>query len=79
MSGILRKYFMITNFSDYDMVGHFEYIIRYADYVDRTLRYADHADILDSILKELIKQGRGFEVNTASFRPKARQNMILLY
>ncbi len=65
-------YFMITNFSDYDMVGHFEYIIRYADYVDRTLRYADHADILDSILKELIKQGRGFEVNTASFRdPKA--------
>lgn len=65
-------YYMISNFSDYDMVGHFEYIIRYANYVDRTLRYADHTDIFDSILKELINRGRGFEVNTGSFRdPKA--------
>ena len=61
-------YFMITNFPDFDMVAHFEYIARYADYVDRTLRYADHTDIFDSILKVLINRGRGFEVNTATFR-----------
>lgn len=64
-------YNMIMHFGSFDMVGHFEYIIRYAQYVDRSLRYADHRDILDSILKELVHQGRGFEVNTGSFRDPA--------
>jgi len=65
----LKKiYYMITNFDNYDMVGHFEYIIRYAQYEDRSMRYADHTDIFDSILKELIKKGRGFEVNTGTYR-----------
>ena len=61
-------FFMITNYNDFDMVGHFEYIIRYAHYVDRSIRYADHSDVFDSILKELIRQGRGFEVNTGTYR-----------
>jgi histidinol-phosphatase (PHP family) len=51
-------YNMIMRFGSFDMVGHFEYIIRYAQYADRTLRYADHRVILDSILKELVHQGR---------------------
>lgn len=61
-------FFMITQFESFDMVGHFEYIIRYSQYADRTIRYADHSDIFDSILKELIKQGRGFELNTGTYR-----------
>ena len=61
-------YFMITQFESFNMVGHFEYIIRYSQYADKTLRYVDHSDIFDSILKELIKQGRGFELNTGTYR-----------
>ena len=61
-------YFMITHYNNFDMVGHFEYIIRYASYVDRSLRYSDHSDVFDAILKELIKQGHGFEVNTGTYR-----------
>jgi histidinol-phosphatase (PHP family) len=61
-------YFMIKNFESFDMVGHFEYIIRYSSYADRTLRYNDHKEILDAIMIELIQQGRGFEVNTGTFR-----------
>ncbi len=61
-------YFMIRHFKNFDMVGHFEYIIRYANYADRTIRYADHSGIFDSILKELIGQGRGFELNTGTYR-----------
>lgn len=61
-------YFMITHFETFDMVGHFEYIIRYAHYIDRTIRYADHTDVFDCILKELIRQGHGFEVNTGTYR-----------
>lgn len=61
-------YFMICNLESFDMVGHFEYIIRNSSYVDRTLRYADHSDTFDAIMKELITQGRGFELNTATYR-----------
>lgn len=66
-------YFMITHFDNFDMVGHFEYIIRYAEYVDRSIRYTDHSDVFDCILKELIRQGRGFEVNTGTYRDPAVQ------
>jgi histidinol-phosphatase (PHP family) len=61
-------YQMIKSFKSFDMVGHFEYIIRYASYGDRMLRYTDHKDILDAILSELVKQGRGFELNTGTYR-----------
>ena len=61
-------HFMISNMKSFDMVGHFEYIIRRADYADRTLRYADHSDLFDLIFRKLIELGRGFELNTATFR-----------
>lgn len=74
-------YFMIRNFDQFDMVGHFEYIIRKAHYADRSLRYADHSDIFDEIMKELIHQGKGFEINTATFKkdpPDAKFDFELL-
>ncbi|NLV36436.1 MAG: histidinol-phosphatase HisJ family protein [Clostridiaceae bacterium] len=61
-------YRMIKTFESFDMVGHFDYIIRYAPYEDRMLRYNDHRDILDAIMIELVKQGRGFELNTGTYR-----------
>lgn len=64
-------FFMITHYHEFDMVGHFEYIIRYANYVDNSIRYADHSGLFDCILKELIRQGRGFEVNTGTYRDPA--------
>lgn len=68
----LNEIFKMTrSFGSFDMVGHFEYIIRCADYDDRSLRYADHSDILDMIMRELITQGRGFELNTGTFRAPA--------
>lgn len=63
-----KIYFMIKNLDSFDMVGHLEYIIRYSNYADRTLRYSDHKETIDAILIELIQQGRGFEVNTGTYR-----------
>jgi histidinol-phosphatase (PHP family) len=62
--------YMVRNFPDFDNVGHIEYITRYADYDDRSLRYKDHSDLFDELLRELIDMGKGFEVNTGSFRDK---------
>jgi len=63
--------FMVTHFDDFDVAGHFDYIIRYAPYDDRSFRYDDHRDLLDSIFKELIYKGRGFEINTGSYRERS--------
>ncbi len=61
-------HFMICNLESFDMVGHFDYIIRYTSYADRTLRYADHSEVFDMIFKQLIENGRGFELNTGTYR-----------
>ncbi|HHW49734.1 MAG TPA: histidinol-phosphatase HisJ family protein [Clostridiaceae bacterium] len=58
----------ITLFKNFDMAGHINYIIRCAEYEDRSLRYNDHKDILDTIFRILISEGKGFEINTGSFR-----------
>jgi histidinol-phosphatase (PHP family) len=61
-------YYMVGNLESFDMLGHFGYIVRYADYDDRTLRYADYSDLFDMIFRKLIEHGRGFELNTGTYR-----------
>ncbi|MFY9568590.1 MAG: histidinol-phosphatase HisJ family protein [Acetivibrionales bacterium] len=74
-------YKMIGKLESFDMVGHLGFVIRNADYDDRTLRYSDHSDLLDMIFKELIDKGRGFELNTGTYRdmrPDAEYDLHLL-
>lgn len=59
---------MVENFTDYHVVGHLDYIIRYGPYEDKTYRYEDYKEILDRILKTIIKNKRGIEVNTSGLR-----------
>lgn len=61
---------MIRELDSFDMLGHMDYIIRNAAYKDRTLKYSDHSDLFDMIFKELIVKGRGFEINTGTYRDK---------
>jgi histidinol-phosphatase (PHP family) len=60
--------FMVKNISNFDNIGHPEYIIRYATYNVRMLLYADHSDLFDEIFKMLISGGKGMEVNTGSYK-----------
>jgi len=60
--------FLIRNFEYFDIMGHFDYIIRYAPYKDRSIKYRNHADIFDQIFRDLINRGKGFEINTGSYR-----------
>jgi len=70
---------IITLFNDFDMFAHFDYVIRPAAYDDRTLRYCDHSDIFDSIFKELISKGKGFEINTGSYRDRTDGKKLVEY
>ncbi len=59
---------MVENFSNFDVVGHLDHIIRYGDYKDKTYAYEDYQEILDKILKTIIEKSKGIEVNTSGLR-----------
>lgn len=50
----------------FDSVGHIGYIIRKSIYPDKSMAYADFADILDDILKTIIAKGKALEINSQS-------------
>lgn len=70
---------IITLINDFDMFAHLDYVIRPAGYSDRTLSYCDHSDIFDSIFKELISRGKGFEINTGSYRDRTDGKKLAEY
>jgi len=61
-------YANIKKFDPFCVLGHIDVIRRYGSYEDKDMRYADYADILDEILKWLIENGKGIEINTSGFR-----------
>ena len=60
-------YYSISNYENFDIVGHIGYIRRYCNYDNTSISYVDFSDILDSILSKLIESGKGIEVNTSGY------------
>ena len=53
---------------DYDVLGHLTYISKcQGNPRKELLRYADHKSLMDEILRELVKRGKGMELNTSGF------------
>ena len=50
----------------YDIVAHIGYCSRHAPYPDPKLRYADFSDVIDEILRRIVRKGKILEVNTSS-------------
>lgn len=68
-----REYFEsimenIEAFSDFDVYGHLDYVVRYGPNKNANYSYTQYADIIDAILKRLIDSGKGIEVNTGGYR-----------
>ena len=66
----LRAYFEeelinLLTFNCYDTVGHLDFAIRYAPGVIDNFKYSQFADILDEILKTIIRKDKALEVNTS--------------
>lgn len=55
-------------FDCFQVYGHMDYVNRYGDYDNRNLDYNTFKDIIDEILKLIIKKGKGIEINTSGFR-----------
>lgn len=65
----LEEYFncIIANidcFSNFDVYGHLDYIVRYCPSKGSTYSYFDYSDLIDTILKKLLAKEKGIEVNT---------------
>ena len=58
----------VTTYKDYDVYGHLDYIIRYGGYKDQSYDYNDYSTLIDAILKTIIKNGKGIELNTSGLR-----------
>lgn len=54
-------------FSEMDVYGHIDYVVRYGPNKNREYSYGRYKDILDEILKTIIRKGCGIELNTGGF------------
>lgn len=53
---------------DIDIMGHYDYVARYAPYSKTGILYKDFPDILDSLLKYLVENGKALELNTKTYQ-----------
>ena len=58
----------VCDFKDYDVVGHIGYARRFLPFENKDMKYDDYSDMLDTILKQVIADGKGIEVNTSGHR-----------
>lgn len=64
---------MVHCFKDYNVLGHLDMIKRYdkcGDYPDEKIM-----DLVEPILRQVIADGKGIELNTSSFKYKLRDTM----
>lgn len=62
---------------DFDIMGHFDYIARYAPYPKESILYHDFPALLDEILRFLAENGKGLEINTKTYRPYGLRTPLL--
>ena len=53
---------------DFDIMGHYDYIVRYAPYPECCIKYRDFSDVLDEMMTFLIQEGKALEINTKSYQ-----------
>lgn len=59
---------MVQNFSNYDVIGHLDYITRYGPFDNKVYSFSDFQDIIDRILGIVIENNKGIELNTSGLR-----------
>jgi len=55
-------------FSEFQVVGHIDYVVRYGNHKAEQYSYQKYADVIDEILKTIIANDLGIEVNTAGIK-----------
>lgn len=84
-----RRYFesILENvkvFSNYDVYGHLDFILRYGKNKSNYFEFSDYKDVFEEILKTIIRNGKGIEINTAGLRknlgyPHPHKEILKMY
>ena len=53
---------------EFHVLGHLDYVVRYGNHREKEYSYARYADLIDEILRTLIQDGRGLELNTGGLK-----------
>lgn len=61
-------YKCIKTFNNYNVLGHLDYIDRYFEDFSTIPKYEEYSYMVEDILKLLIENGKGIEINTAGMR-----------
>lgn len=75
----------MVDLADFDIMGHFDYVARYAPYPQASILYRDFPDILDEMLKYLAYNGKALEINTKTYQdysgrvPQLDENILLRF
>ena len=67
----------MTWLGDFDIMGHYDYIVRYAPYPQNCIRYKDFADLFDTMFTYLIQEGKALEINTKSYLGHRGREVLL--
>ena len=62
---------------DFDIMGHFDYVARYAPYPKESVLYKDFPELFDEICKYLTENGKGLEINTKSYKTYGLRTPLL--
>ena len=57
----------LSVYDNFDVYGHIDYVVRYGPSKNREYSYGRYQDILDEILKKIIRMGKGIELNTGGY------------
>lgn len=63
----------LKHFSNFDVYGHLDYVVRYGPGKDAGYSYEKYRDIFDQILQQLIEMEKGIEINTAPLAKGMRE------
>lgn len=68
----------------FDVYGHLDYVLRYGPTKNTSFRYSEYQEAIDPILRSLIEQGKGIELNTSGYAyalgsPHPSREILLRY
>jgi len=66
---------MVLASNNFDIVGHYDYIMRYANYKDSMMRYSDAPESFDRFLTSLVQKKKSLEINTRSISKLISRNI----
>jgi histidinol-phosphatase (PHP family) len=56
-----------VEFPDFDILGHFDYVARYAPYKEKDIKFKEFRDYLSPLLRLLAIEGKALEINTKTY------------